>query len=185
MNETIRTIKSRRSTRTFSRQPIKDDELEAILEAGLFAPSAGNGQPWHLTVIRDKNLLDELSAASKAAVKKGGSGYLLQLANNDKYHVFYDAPAAVVVSGETQAMMSQTDCAAATQNMLLAAESLNIGSCWIGFIAFLFMHEDGQGYKKRLGIPGGYQPYYAVALGHKTRSQANAPARRENTVSYL
>lgn len=186
MNETIKNIKSRRSTRVFSPDEIKIEELQAIIEVGLYAPSAHNQQTWHFTVVQNKAVLDSLNISSKEAAKSFNDAMIQQMANNDKFHVFYNAPAAIIVSGEEKALMPVVDSAAATQNMLIAAESLGIASCWIGLVTFAFNGEKGKVHKEELGIPEGYKPYYAVALGYKkSNTIANAPARRENTVNYV
>ena len=186
MNSTIETIKNRRTIRRFMPEQIKEEELSAIIEAGLYAPSAHNDQPWHFTVIQDKELMRQISADSKEAVKKVSKNETLQkMAHNEKLDIFYGAPTIIVVSGEKKAMMPTIDCAAATQNMLLAADSLDIGGCWNGLAAFLFQGEGGDEYAKKLGLPEGYQPYYAVALGYKESNPKRAPKRREGTVSYI
>ena len=81
--------------------------------------------------------------------------------------------------------MPQVDCAAATENMLIAAESLDIGACWNGIVGVLFNSEKVTEYKDKLRIPEGYSPYYAVALGYKGVRINNAPQRRENSVQYI
>lgn len=185
MNETLKVIKSRRTTRKFKSEQIRDEELKAIVEAGLYAPSAHNQQSWNFTVIQSKELIEELNRESKEAAKSFNDEMIQKMANNEKLDVFYGAPTIVVVSGMDKAMMPQVDCAAATQNMLIAAESLDIGACWNGFISFLFFGEKGDEYKNKLNIPEGFTPYYAVALGYKDIKTTNAPKRRENTVQYI
>ncbi len=81
--------------------------------------------------------------------------------------------------------MPETDCAAATQNMLLLGESLNIGSCWCGFVKFLFESKKGNHYKEILKIPKGYKPYYAIALGYKDINGLKAPRRKGNCIQYI
>ncbi|KDR95755.1 Nitroreductase [Peptoclostridium litorale DSM 5388] len=186
MNSVIETIKNRRSIRKYMPDQLKEDEINAIIEAGLYAPSAHNDQPWHFTVIQDKELMRQISIDSKEAVKKVSKNATLQkMASNEELDIFYGAPTIIVVSGEEKAMMPTIDCAAATQNMLLAAESLGIGSCWNGLAAFLFQGEGGDEYAKKLGLSQGYQPYYAVALGYKVSDVRRALPRREGTVSYI
>ncbi|MGO9014072.1 MAG: nitroreductase family protein [Dissulfurispiraceae bacterium] len=185
MNETLRSILNRRSNRAFLAEQIKEEELKTIIEAGIYAPSAHNQQSWHFTVVQDKQLLDQLSDDAKVAAKHFDDKLIQQLANNEKFHAFYNAPTAIIVSGEEKAMMPEVSCAAATENMLIAAESIGVGSCWVAFVGFAFGGEKGKDYLKRLGIPEGYKPSHAVALGYKKIEHAKAPARRENTVNYV
>ena len=91
-----------------------------------------------------------------------------------------------VCSGKEENVMPEVDCAAATQNMLIAAECLDIGVCWNGLVGLLFNNEViFEKYIKKLQIPQGFKPYYAIALGYKEVRMSNAPARRENTVQYI
>jgi nitroreductase len=69
--------------------------------------------------------------------------------------------------------------------MLIAAEAVGVGSCWIGFIAHLLNSEEGKEYCKELGIPEGYRQFHAVALGYKKINSSKAPARKENIVNYI
>ena len=138
MNETMKSILSRRSTRVFMPDQIKEEELTTIIEAGLYAPSAHNQQSWNFTVVQNLELLNQLSNDAKEAAKHFDDHLIQQLANNEKFHAFYHAPTAIIISGEEKAMMPEVDCAAATENMLIAAESIGVGSCWVGFIGFVF-----------------------------------------------
>jgi len=185
MNETLKNIRNRRSTRGFQSEQIKDGELQAILDAGIYAPSATNLQPWHFTVIQNKDILDRLSDGFKELAKNSNIEYLKKVGNNDNFHVFYNSPTVVIVSGDENIKSAPVDCAAAVENMLVAAESLEIGSCWIGFIAFLLNSEEGTEFTKELGIPQGFKQIHAVALGYKKNKSTNAPARKENTVNYI
>lgn len=185
MNEVIQNILNRRSTRVYAEDQIKKEDLELILNSGLFAPSACNSQPWHFTVVQDENLIKTLSDESKKELLTCGDDYFKKMGENEKYNIFYNAPTIIVISGEKGALVPQTDCAAATQNMMLAAESLNIGSCWIGRVTYLFESERAPEYIQALKIPQGYQPYYAITLGYKKFPNPSPQPRRENTVTYL
>jgi len=166
MNETIKTILNRRSIRTFLPEQIKESELKEIIGAGLYAPSAMNLQPWHFTVVQNSELIERLNEDIKKSLQGSGNKYLEAIVKRDGYHIFHHAPAA-------------------TENMLLAAESLGIGTCWIGLAAFLFGSEDSQKYMKEMKIPEGFKPLYAIALGYKKDNVAKPPQRREGTVSYI
>lgn len=185
MNETLNNIFNRRSNRVFLTEQITEEELNTIIEAGLYAPSAHNQQPWHFTVVQDQELLSQLNTDTKEVAKYFDDKVFHQIAANDKFHIFYQAPTVIIVSGEEKALMPRFDCAAATENMLIAAESIDIGSCWVGLVDFLFQHDKETKYTQKLAIPEGYKPYYAVALGYKKARNGKAPARRENTVKYI
>jgi nitroreductase len=185
MNDTLQIIKKRRSIRHFEAEQIKDEELKAIIDAGIYAPSATNKQPWHFTVVQKRDLLNRLNDAFKELARKSENDYIKKVGENDKFHVFYGAPTVVFISGDKDNHSAAVDCAAATENMLIAAESLDIGSCWIGFIAYLLNSEEGSDYVKELGIPEGYRQIHAVALGYKKVNRTIAPARKENSVNYI
>lgn len=185
MVETLKVIRNRRSTRAFMPEQIKEEELKEILDAGIYAPSANNKQPWHFTVIQNKELIDRLNTDFKELAQKSGNSYLESVGKNEKFHVFYNAPTVILLSGDKNNHSAAVDCAAAAENMLIAAEALGIGSCWIGFIAHLLNSEKSSEYNKELGIPEGYREFHAVALGYKKIIAANAPARKENTINYI
>lgn len=102
---------------------------------------------------------------------------------NPKINLTYNAPTLIIVSGNKNALSPKVDCSAAIQNMLLAAESLNIGSVWIGLITFFLKLEDEV---RKLDVPEGYEPYYGVALGYKSlNKQIIDPKRNLNVVNYI
>lgn len=184
-NDTLKTIKSRRSTRSFKNEQIKPAELQTVLEAGIYAPSAANQQAWHFTVIQSEKLLAWLSHEAKEEAKKLGNEYLSKMANNENFNIFYGAPTVVLVSGDEKAMVIESDCAAATQNMLLAAESIGLGSCWVNFVLFVFNSPKAKEYLQELGVPDGYRPFASVALGYKNIAAVNAPSRKSDVINYI
>lgn len=184
-NETLTIIKQRRSIRSYKDEQIKEEELQAVLEAGLYAPNAGN-QAWHFTVIQNKELLDRLNSAAKDAAKLMNIGDLSKLGNNEKFNCLYDAPTLIIISGNDQAPMPlDADCAAATQNLLLAAESIGLGSCWIFFVLLAFRSSQGSELRRELKIPEGYRPYSSAVLGYKKTAFMKAPGRKPDLITYI
>lgn len=184
MNEVIKVIKNRRSVRLYREEQIKEEELQMIVEAGLWAPSGHNDQPWHFTVIQDKSLITHMSDIATQDMTQSSLEWVARMGRSGR-NLFYNAPTVLIVSGkkEDEAMMnSMVDCSAAIQNIIIAAESLNIGSCWIGLIRFFFAHEEEVG---KLELPEGYKPLYAVCLGYKVRLNGKGPERKNGTVSYI
>lgn len=183
MNEVLSVIRSRRSVRRYRPDPIPEETLNRIIEAGLWAPSACNEQSWHFTVVTNRELIDRMSAVSKEAMLRLPNEMFVRMAENPDFHVFYHAPVVVVVSGRRDAVSPLVDCSAAIENMILAAASLGIGSCWIGLVrGFLAVPQE----VAKLGIPEGYEPYYAVCLGYSEGPvPADGPERKAPPVRYI
>jgi nitroreductase len=119
MNEMLSIIKSRRTIRRFKPDPIDEEKLKMILEAGRWAPSFSNLQPWKFIVTKDRHLKNELDKAAKENV--------LHLGINEAFVVIL-----VCVDRRIDPLHALEAGAAATQNMALAGHSLGLGVGWIG-----------------------------------------------------
>lgn len=184
-NETLKVIKRRRSTRNFREEQIKEEDLHAIVEAGQFAPNGGGEQPWHFTVVQNKAVLEEMTLASKDFAVTTGMEWLAALGRDPGFHPIYHAPTLVIVSCPETDLAAEADAAAAMENILIAAESLEIGACWVYFVLQAFSSVQGEAFRKRLEIPAGYHPFHAAALGYKAGPAGEAPARKADCVTYV
>lgn len=182
MNTVIKSIMNRRSVRKYAPDQIKENEISTIIEAGIHAPTANNDQPWNFTIVQNKELIDTMSSEAKKVMSKSPVEWISKMGKSKNLNIFYNAPTVIVVSGKMDATAPFADCCAAIQNMLIAAESMDIGSCWIGLGRYFF--EDQENVKK-FEIPVGYEPYYMVSLGYKVLSNNNAPERNKNVVNYI
>lgn len=145
----IHWILTRRSIRRYTGDLIPEDSIREILKAAMYAPSAVNKQPWHFVVISDRQVLERimqihphasfLETASHAILVCGDE----QLQHDDGYYV--------------------VDCGAATQNILLAAHMLGIGSCWIGIHP---RPQRKQLFRELFNLPDHIQAYSLVSLGY-------------------
>jgi nitroreductase len=183
-NETLKVIKERRSVRCYKKEQIKDEELQAVLEAGLYAPNAG-GQAWHFTVIQKKEILEKINYLAKENLKSHVVEDLKALGNDENYNGLYGAPTLIIVSGRKGFVSLEFDCAAATQNMLLAAESIGLGSCWIYFPIFAFDSPQVDDLRNELKIPDGYNPYCSLILGYKDGSVTDGAKRGPNPITFI
>jgi len=181
MNDVIKTIKNRRSVRKFREDQIKDDELHEIIESGLSAPSGHNDQSWYFTVVRNRDILNDISEGSKSEMRKSAIDWIAGSGRNENLRIFYNAPLAIIVSARKDAVSPLVDACAAIENMMIAAESLNIGSCWIGFSKFYFNNPESY---KKLGIPEGYEAQYAVAFGYKPEGLKLTPPEKKREKYY-
>lgn len=184
MNETIKVIKSRRSIRKYKAEQITDTQLQEILDCAIFAPNAMNQQKWHFTVIQNKAMLDKMVEIIKENIANSGNDFIKQRAGIPDYHTFYKAPTVIMISADETASCVQIDCGLAAENITMSAESQNIGSCVIASSGLLFTSEKGNGLRKELGIPDGYNHVCSVALGYKDENPA-APPRDKNVINYV
>lgn len=184
MNETLSVIKRRRSVRKYKPEQITGQELEAILEAAIWAPSAMNQQKWHFTVIQNKELLKEITEVAREMMKAGPE-FMAKRAADPNFSPFFHAPTVIVITGDSQARFIQLDCALAAENIALAAESLNIGSCIMTSPELIFSTEKGQALLKKLGVPDGYKHVCTVTLGYIDGKRPEPKPRNKEVVNYL
>lgn len=176
MNPVLEAIAGRRSCRQFLTDQIADVDLDLILEAGLQAPSGHNDQSWYFVVVQDAALIQEMSEGSKAEMQKMPVEWIANAGRVAQYNIYYNAPTVLLVCARKDAVSAVPDVSAAIQNMMLAAESLGLASCWIGFTRFYFTAEDKY---RRLGIPEGYEVHYGLSLGYGRRELKPEPPVRK------
>jgi len=158
----------RRSIRSFTAEPVAEDTLAWLVEAASQAPSAVNAQPWAFTVVRDQSLLDRISAQAKAhmlatAAPGIAPSHFRDQLLDPKFHIFYHAPAMILISAVDAGPWAVEDCALAAENMMLAAYSKGLGSCWIGFAQGWLATDDG---KRILGLSANHRPVAPIIVGH-------------------
>lgn len=181
-NSTINTIYERRAVRKYKDLAVGNELLGTILDAGRMAPSAMNRQPWKFYVVTNKDTIHSFSAAiAKVGVKqvfKGGPGHVLKtiaellhfsfgagmLKGGD--HVFYGAPVVVFVAAPKDNEWAGLDVGMCCQNMMLAAKSLGLDSCPVGFGKYI---QETKVYG-RLGIPATDQVHLALIFGYGDES---------------
>jgi nitroreductase len=184
MNETLEAIKNRRSIRKYRAEQIGDAELKAIMEAAINAPSAMNQQKWHFTVIQNREMLARLADIIQQSMLKSPIPFFVERAKSPGFNVFYRAPTVIIITADEKAHFTEFDCGAATENIAVAAESLNLGSCVIGLTSHLFASEKADEIKKELGIPEGYKFIISIALGYKDISPPVPPKNRD-VINYI
>lgn len=160
MSQTFEAIKTRRSTRAYQDKPLPKNDLEQILTAGLYAPSANNTQNWQFTVVEDVAKLTELQKAVGAAL------------GNPSYHRFYNAPVLVVVSAPKDYSHAMADCSCALENIFLAAHDLGIGSVWINQLTDTYDSPEVRAVLDRFGVPESHQVCGCAALGYAVSEPA-------------
>ena len=165
-NAVLETIAARRSHRAYKDTPVSKEHIDLLLKAFLESPSAVNKQPWHISVVRNQQLLDKMNVAIREEVmKRDASGRSPRFAD-DKFHVFYHAPLVFFLSAEPSWRYSALDSGIAVQNIALAAESLGLGSVILGMPREAFFGEKAPQIRKALAFPEGYDFVIGIAVGH-------------------
>lgn len=166
-NSVLQALHDRRSIRAYTKAQVTPDQLDAILAAGLAAPSARNSQPWHFTAVQDATLIDRINQAfRKQAVKVFPAEALAQFEDPD-YSVFHHAPTVIFLSCPSLEEMpyAHTDVGIAIQNMALAAHALGLGSVILGMPRMAFNGEEADDLRSVLQFPNGYDYCLSIAIG--------------------
>jgi nitroreductase len=166
--ETMHAIHTRRAVRSYTRAPVSREMLQTLLDAAVQAPSAMNSQPWAFAVVEDQARLTRYSTEAKRFLLAGltPSSPLAELRKSLEdpgFHLFYHAPALIVICARPGYPWGPTDCALAAQNLMLAACASGLGSCWIGLAQEWLNQPAG---KRDLGIPDDYTVIAPIIVGY-------------------
>jgi nitroreductase len=171
-------IHRRRSVRDYGAEPVAKATIRELIDAATWAPSAINEQPWLFTVVDDQELLDRISHDAKAHMLATAADLipdrLKESLRDPDFHIFYHAPALIVISAQAAGPWSVEDCALAAQNLMLAASAAGLGTCWIGFAQGWLQTGDG---KKVLGLPAESVPVAPIIVGHPKSVPTPVPRR--------
>lgn len=171
MNETLKVLEGRRSCRKFKSDMISEDELNAVLRAGTYAPTGMNKQSPIIIAITDPEVRAKL-------VKENAR----ILGRDDGFDTFYGAPVILVVLADKSVGTYIYDGSLVMGNLLNAAESLGLGSIWIHRAKEEFESEFGKNLLKELGIKGDYEGIGHCALGYIDGEKNKALPRKENYI---
>ena len=172
MNEVIKNIKERRSIKKYENKMVPKEIIEKIVEAGTYAPSGMGKQSSIIIAITNKEIRDNLS---KLNAKIMGA----------EIDPFYGAPVVLVVLSKKDVPTYIYDGSLVMENLMLAANSLKIGSCWIHRAKEEFETEEGKEILRNLGInPEEYEGIGNCILGYK-KEEGNLKPRKENYIYYI
>jgi nitroreductase len=183
---TMDVIHGRRSVRDYGAEPVAKATIHELIDAATWAPTAINEQPWLFTVVDDQRLLDRISRDAKTHMLATAADLipnrLKESLRDPDFHIFYHAPALIVISAQASGPWSVEDCALAAQNLMLAAHAAGLGTCWIGFAQGWLQTRDG---KKALGLPAESLPVAPIIVGHPKSVPTPVPrhAARINWIS--
>lgn len=186
MNDVFRYIFLRRSVRDYRQDSVPDDILHELIKAGTFAPSALNEQPWRFVVIKNRELIKRCSDRAKQQWLERFKGLdnkdvqeLREMVSNPRFDIFYGAPVLILIFSRPGADSPWIDCALAAENMMLAASSLGIGSCWIGLASPLGADEE---IRKEIGVPDDHSLMAQLIFGYPSAKEFPAPGRDRDVI---
>lgn len=172
-NEVVDNIMSRRSIRKYKQQPVPREVMDKIVECGINAPNGMNKQSWEVRVVENKEFQEEISQVMSAVGGERAAGS------------FYSAPVWVFIARDTEYDFSTIDCGLLAENMMLAANSMGVGSvCLGGPVRFILESPDKEKVLDRLDFSNGYELCICVAFGYPDESPAAKP-RDINKIKYI
>jgi nitroreductase len=159
--EILKFICRRRSVRRFQNKPLSQDILETLLKAAMSAPSGNNSQPWEFVIVQDPQIKDAVSSV------------------HPWVYMAKEAPAAIVVLGDKSSEWWGHDCAAATENLLLAAANLGLGAVWCG----IKEHQE-EAVRKIVGAPSRLGVLCIIPIGYPAESPVPNTKYRKSKVHW-
>lgn len=158
---------TRRSIRKYKKQTVEKAKIEAILRAGMYAPSAVNKQPWHFIIVDSRDMMNKIMTVHPNAA------------------MLNTAEQAILICGD-ETLQHDTgywiaDCGAATENILLAARSLDLGSCWIGVYPREYRMKE---IKKLFNLPEYIQPFALVSIGYPDEEKETPERFKPERIYY-
>ena len=151
----------RRSVRRFQKKAVPEETLALLMKAAMAAPSGNNAQPWEFVVVREARVKEELSRV------------------HTWVYMLAEAPAAIVVMGDKGSEWWADDCAAATENLLLAAANLGLGTVWCGI-----KENDAKKVRKIVGAPDRLEVLCLIAVGYPAENPPPHTKYRKDKVHW-
>lgn len=172
MSTAIENMLSRRSIRKYKQDPVPDEILNKILEAGTYAPTGMNRQSPIIIAVTNRELRDRLSRMNARVMGTDSDP-------------FYGAPVVLIVLANREVRTAVYDGSLVMGNLMLAAHELGVGSCWIHRAREMFDSEEGKAILKELGIQGDYEGIGNCILGYADGPAPSARPRKENYVYHV
>ncbi len=168
----IKTIMDRRSIRQYKPQAVNRDTMQIILKCGINAPNGMNKQSWEVRVVDNPDYINGVTELYKKANPKAAE-------DSSFKNMFRNAPTVVFIANDPSYDCSQIDCGLLGGNMILAAQSMGIGSCCLGAPARFMKSPEAAEYLKKLNFSEGYELLYCIAFGYPDEAPAAKPRKAE------
>ncbi len=171
----------RRSIRKYTDKPVSIDVLKEVIDDSILAPSAGNEQPWKYIIVNNKELLQKISDNCKKTlltrIKNNPNDYAKKYFNmlsSETLNIFYNAPALIMILGESDVKNLQLDCTLAASYLMMSAVSRGLGTCWINFAKEI----GDPDILSEIGIPENHTIVAPIIIGYPA-IEPSAPKREK------
>ena len=180
-NSVIQTIMNRRSIRAYKPEPVSRDKMDVILKCAINAPSGMNEQPWEVRVVDNKEFIDGVTKIYvDEMMKKPETAKRVQ--NPNFKNMFNNAPTVIFVANPKDG--GQYDCGLLSENIMIAAQSVGLGTCCMGSPAGFMKNPAAKEYLDRLGFSADYELLIVIAIGTPDETPAAKP-RDASKVKYV
>jgi nitroreductase len=189
MNEVLKAIAERRSVRSYESRPVPKEIIQKIIKAGNQAPSAMNSQPWRFVVVQDSGFHNKLVKAAIPNSKKWLEPF--RAVNPERHQaimkrydelgdpIYYSAPVIIFVIGSGK--FADLSCPLACENIMLAAYSLGIGSCWVHLGSLV---TDNEEIKKELKLSEDEKIYGPIIIGYPQKFP-ESPQKKDPNIKWI
>ena len=180
-NPVIENIMARRSVRAYKEQAVPRELMEQVVECGINAPNAMNAQQWEVRVVESKAWIDKATEAYKQSVK--GTPAEKMVTEPSFKNMFRNAPAVIFI-GHKPSKYTAVDCGLMAENMMLAAQSLGLGTVCMASPVMFLTQPAGAEFLSSLSFSDGYEPLICIGIGYADEAPAAKP-RNKDVIKYI
>ena len=180
-NPVIENIMARRSVRAYKEQAVPRELMEQVVECGINAPNAMNAQQWEVRVVESKAWIDKATEAYKQSVK--GTPAEKMVTEPSFKNMFRNAPAVIFI-GHKPSKYTAVDCGLMAENMMLAAQSLGLGTVCMASPVMFLTQPAGAEFLSSLSFSEGYEPLICIGIGYADEAPAAKPRNKE-VIKYI
>ncbi len=200
MDKILDLIKTRRCIRSYLEKPVERKVIEEIIDCARYSPTALGREPWHFTVVTDRGLIKEMAGEVRKKLRvmlkfklilrplfpdlkdKKFLSLVKEKAYSSEDRIFYNAPVLILISTSRKTTHGIKDSFLAVQNILLAAHSLGLGTCIIGFAEAMY---NSKKLLNRLNLPPRYRIQAVLTLGYPKAELSHLPERRKDNLYFV
>jgi nitroreductase len=181
-------IKTRRTVRSYKAEPVRQEDIQDLIDLAVLAPTGMNAQPWEFTVVTNNEVMRKVNSIVVEILRGPEVQQALaeerirQMIHDPAFDIFYKAPALIVISCDTKVPGGMIDCQLAAENLFLAASAKGLGTCYMGFLLLAAENPD---VRKLLAVHEGHAIVAAMIIGHPDVRPEGPPQRNPPRIEWV